>query len=51
MTDDEYEEAYDCYDDIVDSITLLVEDRLTGLTEQQKDFIVNKLSEDYRFWN
>ena len=44
-------DPYEVYDDICDDITNVVENRMKNLTSDEKYIVIEKLSEQFRFWN
>jgi|688.fasta_scaffold15859_11 hypothetical protein len=44
-------DPYEVYDDICDDITKVVENRMKNLTSDEKYIVIEKLSEQFRFWN
>lgn len=44
-------DPYEVYDDICDDITKIVENRMKNLTSDEKYIVIEKLSEQFRFWN
>ena len=44
-------DPYEVYDEICDDITKMVENRMKNLTSDEKYIVIEKLSEQFRFWN
>ena len=44
-------DPYEVYDEICDDITKVVENRMKNLTSDEKYIVIEKLSEQFRFWN
>ena len=44
-------DPYEVYDDICDDIAKVVENRMKNLTSDEKYIVIEKLSEQFRFWN
>jgi hypothetical protein len=44
-------DPYEVYDDICDDVTKVVENRMKSLTSDEKYIVIEKLSEQFRFWN
>ena len=44
-------DPYEVYDGICDDIAKVVENRMKNLTSDEKYVVIEKLSEQFRFWN
>ena len=44
-------DPYEVYDEICDDISKVVENRMKNLTSDEKYIVIEKLSEQFRFWN
>lgn len=51
MTEEHYDQAFLVSETIAQEVTDLVRSHLEGLTRDQKEYVLDRLGDNYRFWS
>lgn len=51
MTEEHYDQAFLVSETIAQEVTYLVRSHLEGLTRDQKEYVLDRLGDNYRFWS
>lgn len=51
MNEQEYDQAWMAYQEVSEAITELVKASIQDLTDPQKNYVLDRLGESYRFWS